>query len=155
MNRNLLTATKELLVRHEGLHLRPRPISGNDLIIGFGRNLTTSGISLSEANILLINDICSCEKQLLSHIPDIYNSLNDTRKSVLINICFSRGINDLLAQAQTLAFIKSADFERAANCMLASRWAKQTGRRAIELSELMRHGKSPIIEFSNNSYKRS
>jgi lysozyme len=40
----------------------------------------------------------------------------------------------------TLAFIGSGDFERAANGMLASRWAKQVGRRAIELSELMRKG---------------
>jgi lysozyme len=51
------------------------------------------------------------------------------------------GIKGLLEFKNTLAFIKAGDWERAANGMLASKWAKQVGMRAIELSELMRKGK--------------
>jgi lysozyme len=39
-----------------------------------------------------------------------------------------------------MAFIAVGDWERAANGMLASKWAKQVGLRAIELSEMMRKG---------------
>jgi len=60
---------------------------------------------------------------------------------VLLNMCFNLGIYGLLGFKKTLAYIKAGDWERAANNMLVSRWAKQVGRRAIELSELMRKGK--------------
>ena len=46
----------------------------------------------------------------------------------------------LLELKNTLAFIGAGDWERAANGMLASKWVKQVGMRAIELSEIMRKG---------------
>ena len=141
MKANLLERIKEQLVRHEGLRLKPYRCSAGKLTIGIGRNLDDCGISQSEAYVMLINDIMNCEKQLQSKIPDIYNSLDEVRKSVLLNMCFNLGINGLLGFKNTLAFVKAGDWERAANNMLVSKWAKQVGRRAIELSELMRKGK--------------
>lgn len=89
--------------------------------------------------VLLDNDILSCEAELLKeHLPVVYAGLNDTRKAVLVNMCFNLGISGLLGFKNTLAFIGAGDFERAANNMLASKWAKQVGLRAIELSEQMR-----------------
>lgn len=140
MEAKLMDRIKEQLVRHEGLRLKPYRCTAGKLTIGIGRNLDDSGISQSEAYIMLINDIMSCEKQLQAKIPDIYNGLDEVRKSVLLNMCFNLGINGLLGFNNTLAFIAAGDWERAANNMLVSRWAKQVGRRAIELSELMRKG---------------
>ena len=141
MEAKLLERIKEQLVRHEGLRLKPYRCTAGKLTIGIGRNLDDCGITESEAYIMLINDIMNCEKQLQARIPDIYNQLDEVRKSVLVNMCFNLGINGLLGFKNTLAFIKVGDWERAANNMLVSRWAKQVGRRAIELSELMRKGK--------------
>jgi len=141
MEAKLMDRIKEQLVRHEGLRLKPYRCTAGKLTIGIGRNLDDSGISQSEAYIMLINDIMNCEKQLQAKIPDIYNGLDEVRKSVLLNMCFNLGISGLLGFKNTLAFIKARDWERAANNMLVSRWAKQVGRRAIELSELMRKGK--------------
>jgi lysozyme len=141
MEAKLMDRIKEQLVRHEGLRLKPYHCTAGKLTIGIGRNLDDSGISQSEAYVMLINDIMNCEKQLQSKIPDIYNSLDEVRKSVLLNMCFNLGINGLLGFKNTLAFVKAGDWERAANNMLVSKWAKQVGRRAIELSELMRKGK--------------
>lgn len=141
MEAKLMDRIKEQLVRHEGLRLKPYRCTAGKLTIGIGRNLDDCGISQSEAYIMLINDIMNCEKQLQAKIPDIYNGLDAVRKSVLLNMCFNLGINGLLGFKNTLAFIKTGDWERAANNMLVSRWAKQVGRRAIELSELMRKGK--------------
>jgi lysozyme len=141
MEAKLMDRIKAQLVRHEGLRLKPYRCTAGKLTIGIGRNLDDCGITESEAYIMLINDIMICEKQLQARIPDIYNGLDEVRKSVLLNMCFNLGINGLLGFKNTLAFVKAGDWERAANGMLASKWAKQVGRRAIELSELMRKGK--------------
>ena len=155
MEAKLMDRIKEQLVRHEGLRLKPYRSTAGKLTIGFGRNLDDRGISKIEAYVLLENDIQNCERQLLDEIPTIYKALDEVRKSVLLNMCISipqsrfaslrepcyLGINGLLGFKNTLAFIQAGDWERAANNMLVSRWAKQVGRRAIELSELMRKGK--------------
>jgi len=141
MEAKLLERIKEQLVRHEGLRLKPYRCTSGKLTIGIGRNLDDSGISQTEAYVLMENDIKNCEKQLLDEISEIYNGLDEVRKSVLLNMCFNLGIKGLMGFNNTLAFIAAGDWERAANGMLASKWAKQVGRRAIELSELMRKGK--------------
>jgi lysozyme len=141
MEAKLLERIKEQLVRHEGLRLKPYRCTAGKLTIGIGRNLEDCGISQAEAYVLLENDIQNCERQLLDEIPEIYNALDEVRKSVLLNMCFNLGIGGLLGFNNTLAFIAAGDWERAANGMLASKWAKQVGRRAIELSELVRKGK--------------
>jgi lysozyme len=140
MEKALLQKVKDQLLRHEGLKLKPYRCPAGKLTIGVGRNLEDCGISQKEAFILLENDILRCERDLMGHIPITYIELNETRKSVLLNMCFNLGISGLMEFKNTLAFIGSGDFERAANGMLASKWAKQVGRRAIELSELMRKG---------------
>jgi lysozyme len=66
-------------------------------------------------------------------------SIPQSRFAPLREPCYL-GINGLLGFKNTLEFIKAGDWERAANGMLASKWAKQVGMRAIELSELMRKG---------------
>ncbi len=145
MEANLLERMKEQLLRHEGLRLKPYRCTAGKLTTGVGRNIDDCGISQTEAYVLLENDIPrsgrgqaqNCEQQLLDEIPEIYNGLDKVRKSVLLNICFNLGIGGLLSFNNTLAFIAAVDCERAANGMLASKWAKQVGRRAIELSELM------------------
>jgi len=140
MTEALMNRIKAQLVRHEGLRLKPYRCTAGKLTIGIGRNLDDRGISQKEAYVLLENDIQNCEKQLLDEIPEIYNGLDDVRKSVLLNMCFNLGIKGLLEFKNTLAFIAAGDWERAANGMLASKWAKQVGKRAIELSEMMRKG---------------
>ncbi|MDP3115465.1 MAG: glycoside hydrolase family protein [Candidatus Cloacimonadaceae bacterium] len=140
MEQILLQKVKEQLLRHEGLKLKPYRCTAGKLTIGVGRNLDANGISQKEAIYLLENDILHCETELLEHIPLVYLRLNDIRKSVLLNMCFNLGITGLMGFKNTLAFIGAGDFERAANNMLVSKWAKQVGRRAIELSELMRKG---------------
>ena len=140
MEQTLLTQVKEQLIRHEGLRLKLYCCTAGKLTIGVGRNLDDCGISKSEAMVLLDNDILRCEAELIEHLPAVYTGLNDNRKAVLVNMCFNLGISGLIRFKNTLAFISAGDFERAANNMLASKWAKQVGIRAIELSELMRKG---------------
>ena len=141
MTEALMNRIKAQLVRHEGLRLKPYRCTAGRLTIGIGRNLDDCGVSQTEAYVLLENDIQNFEKQLLDEIPEIYNGLDEVRKSVLLNMCFNLGMGGLLEFNHTLAYVAAGDWERAANGMLASKWAKQVGRRAIELSEMMRKGK--------------
>ena len=141
MTEELMNRIKAQLVRHEGLRLKPYRCTAGKLTIGIGRNLDDRGISQKEAYALLERDILDFEQQLLNAIPDVYNGLDEVRQSVLLNMCFNLGLKGLLEFKNTLAFIGAGDWERAANNMLASKWAKQVGMRAIELSEMMRKGK--------------
>jgi len=141
MTESLLNRIKAQLVRHEGLRLKPYRCTAGKLTIGIGRNLDDRGISQKEAYAMLERDILDFEQQLLDEIPDVYNGLDEVRQSVLLNMCFNIGLKGLLEFKNTLGFVAAGDWERAANNMLASKWAKQVGMRAIELSELMRKGK--------------
>ena len=140
MTETLMNRIKAQLVRHEGLRLKPYRCTAGKLTIGIGRNLEDRGISQKEAYAMLERDIADCEQGLIDEIPEVYNKLDEVRQSVLLNMCFNLGIKGLLEFKNTLAFIRAGDWERAANGMLASKWAKQVGKRAIELSELMRKG---------------
>ena len=140
MTEALMNRIKAQLVRHEGLRLKPYRCTAGKLTIGIGRNLDDRGISRKEAYAMLERDIQDCEQWLIDKIPDIYNNLDEVRQSVLLNMCFNLGIKGLLGFKNTLDFIGAGDWERAANNMLASKWAKQVGMRAIELSEMMRKG---------------
>lgn len=140
MEAKQMNLLKQQLLRHEGLRLKPYRCTAGKLTIGVGRNLEARGISQQEADMLLENDILDCERQLLDSIPMVYEGLNETRQNVLINMCFNLGLKGLLNFKNTLSHIEAGDWERAANGMLASRWAKQVGLRAIELAEQMRKG---------------
>ena len=154
MTESLLNRIKAQLVKHEGIRMKPYRCTAGKLTIGIGRNLDDRGISQKEAYAMLERDIQDCEQWLIDEIPDVYNKLDEVRQSVLVNMCISipqsrfaplrepcyLGIKGLLGFNNTLAYIGAGDWERAANGMLASKWAKQVGLRAIELSELMRKG---------------
>ena len=140
MEQTFLQKAETLLKKHEGLRLRPYRCTSGKLTIGVGRNLEDCGITEQEAKELLKNDILRCELELITNIPDIYSNLSENRKLVLLDMSFNLGIKGFLQFKTTLGFIKSGEYEKAANQMLTTKWAKQTGARAIELSQLMRKG---------------
>ncbi len=89
MEAKLLERIKEQLVRHEGLRLKPYRCTAGKQIIGIGRNLDDRGISQKEAYAMLERDIADCEQWLIDEIPEVYNKLDEVRKSVLLNTCSS------------------------------------------------------------------
>jgi len=127
---------EDMLVRHEGLELKPyRDIVGK-LTIGVGRNLDDNGITEDEARYLLQNDITRHALELGDAFPVVRN-LDETRYYVLLNMAFNMGIPRLRDFKKMWAAIDSGDFREASRQMMDSRWAGQVGRRATELAELM------------------
>ena len=70
-------------------------------------------------------------------------ALSEPRRAVLIDMAFNLGIGGLLAFTRTLAAMQAGAWVRAADEMLASRWAAQVGPRAHFLATMMREGVWP------------
>lgn len=129
---------EDMLIRHEGLMLKPYRDSVNKLTIGVGRNLDDVGISRDEAIYLLKNDIQKVVAQA-KQFP-WYDKLSNPRKQVVLNMIFNLGITRFSQFRKTIGFIANGDYTAAAKEMLDSKWAKQVGKRATELAGIMERG---------------
>jgi lysozyme len=129
---------REQLERHEGLRLKPYKDTVGKLTIGIGRNLDDKGISREEAFTLLDNDIAEVVRQLEQ--VDEYQALDEIRQTVLANLCFNVGFKGIIGFKRMWRALAKRDYAAAAAEMLDSKWAKQVGRRATELAEIMRTG---------------
>ena len=130
----------EQLKIHEGMKLKPYKCTAGKLTIGIGRNLENVGISEDEANMLLRHDIQEATRQLLHAFPWM-GDLNDARISAMINFTFNVGIGTVKKFENTLSYMQSGEWNKAADEMMDSRWARQVGNRAIEVTEQIRTGK--------------
>lgn len=127
------------LIEEEGMKLKPYRCSAGKLTIGVGRNLEDKGLSNEEALFLLQNDIIEAVKELKKAFL-FFDSLNETRQIVLIDMCFNLGINGLKKFKKMIKALENKDFSLASKEMLSSCWAKQVGARARSLALLMETG---------------
>ena len=127
---------KEQLVRHEGLKLTVYDCPAGYQTIGVGRNLEGKGITEEEAFYLLNNDIDYFTEQLKNNI-DWFDEIPEEKQNVLINMAFNLGVSGLLNFKNMLLAVKEERWIDASTEMLDSKWAKQVGNRAIELSGIM------------------
>lgn len=133
----------ERIKRHEGLRLNPYTDSTNHISIGWGRNLTDKGITENEANEMLAHDIAEAERDLQDLTLDFRYNLdlvNAVRQGVLVEMIFQLGFPGFLGFKKMLAALEVGDFKEASQEMLRSLWARQTPKRAKELSEIMCDG---------------
>ena len=130
----------EQLKIHEGVKLKPYKCTAGKLTIGIGRNLEDVGISMEEAEYFLQNDIAEARSQLLHAFPWM-GEFNDARISAMINFTFNVGIGTVKKFENTLSYMQSGEWDKAADEMMDSRWARQVGNRAIEVTEQIRTGK--------------
>ena len=137
----------EMLKRHEGevktngRHVAYKCPEGY-WTIGVGRNIDPeNGIGLSdeEVNFLLENDILRVIKELSSEYP-WFNDLDDVRKDAMIDIAFNLGATRLRGFRRALAAMEAANYKEAATEFLDSRWAKQVGGRALEVTDMIASG---------------
>jgi len=130
---------RDLLIGHESFEQFPYTDTTGHLTIGIGRNLTDRGVSTSEALAMLDNDIIYFVNRL-NHYLTFFDSLDDIRKIVLVDMCFNLGVHGLLAFDRMLDAMKDGNFKLAAIEMLDSKWAGQVKGRADQLASMMRDG---------------
>lgn len=129
---------KEYIRRYEGLRLKPYTCPTGHLTIGYGHNLE-NGISKEAAEFMLKQDLLAAELAVSKKFL-WWNSLNEVRQFVLVDMAFNMGLARLCTFKKMLAAVERGDYATAAKEMLNSRWAVQVGRRAQELAEMMKKG---------------
>ena len=133
------TTATDMLKLHEGCELNPYTCTSNRLSIGYGRNIEDRGITLAEANYLLKNDIVYFGKQLWETYA-WYRDLDEIRQAVCIDMAFNLGMGGFSQFKKMHAAMAIADYDKAANEMLNSRWANQVGFRSTRLAATMTSG---------------
>lgn len=134
----------EDLIRDEGVRNKPYKDSVGKTTIGVGRNLDDVGLSDDEVEYLLRNDIARTRADLEHHLPWVKN-LDIVRYNVLMNMAFNMGADTpgkgLLSFRNTLRYVRNGEWEKAAQGILNSKYAKQVGVRADRLAAKMREGR--------------
>jgi lysozyme len=125
--------------RHEGFRARVYPDSLGKMTIGYGRCLTTEGISEDEAYMLLDNDITHLKQDLPNSFP-WWSALDPIRQDVITEMCFQLGIQGVAKFPSMIAAIKLGDYVAAAREMQNSAWHIQTPDRCEELAQIMETG---------------
>jgi len=138
------TTLKQLLFQTQGYKRTPYLNQDGVLTVGIGRNLADRGISLSEAYIMLENDIDYFDDKLRD-LLDFYCRLSPARQAILIDMCFSLGVIGLLKLKDMLRCLSEGEYECASRNMLMSDWAKISNR-AQELAKFMALDMSPTSE---------
>lgn len=142
------------LILHEGLKLKLYKCPAGYLTIGVGRNVETNpiteeekkvvgdwehGITENGAKYLLKNDIIKAHKNCKKFI-ECYKELDDERQYALLDMCFNLGIVGLLKFRKMLFAMEIGDYRGAAKECLNSKYAKDTGKRAIRIARTIERG---------------
>ncbi len=143
------------LSMHEGIRLQAYRCPAGYLTIGIGRNLETNPITAEEERVigdwkrgitknaafyLLRNDIARVEKGCRAHIP-FFDKLDDERRYALLDMAFNLGIAGLLKFKKMLSYLGVGNYRQAAVECLASKYAKDTGRRAERIAKTIETGR--------------
>jgi lysozyme len=134
-----MSKLREMLIRHEGLRLRPYRCTGGKLTIGVGHNLDDNGITHEIAMLLLQQDIANTLEELHAAYPWIVN-MSVVRQDALADMAFNLGLPRLRQFTKTLKALSIGDYLEAHHQMLDSLWAQQVGTRARELAQMILTG---------------
>lgn len=109
--------------------------------VGYGHAHVQPGTvwTQAQAEAQLKQDVLEHNAKLAARIPWL-TGLDPVRRRVLQNMAFNLGVDGLLGFKNTLEFVRTGQYARAADGMLASKWAKQVGLRAVRLAQHMRTG---------------
>lgn len=136
------------LKRDEGLVLKAYQDTVGVWTIGYGHAHVQPGTvwTAEQAETALRQDVLEHNAKLAAALPWV-NGLDPVRRRVLQNMAFNLGVGDakrgtgLLGFKNTLEFVRTGQYDRAADGMLASKWAKQVKGRATRLAQQMRTGR--------------
>ena len=141
----MISNIRDLLSLHEGRVTHAYQDSLGYWTIGVGHLIDKrKGGKLPEHIIdaLLDYDIKKHADELFAALPWA-KTLDEVRQTVLIDMAFNLGVSGLLTFKNTLRAVQERRWGDAADGMLASKWAKQVGKRADRLAQMMKSGAWP------------
>lgn len=134
---------REQIMQHEGWKEYAYEDSRGYLTIGYGHLIDKrrgGGISRRIGALLLDDDLYAARAAVDKHWPWA-QEMSQARYEVLINMAFNLGAAGVLSFRKMLAAAQAGKYAEAADEMLDSKWARQVGLRAAELSQQMRTGR--------------
>jgi len=108
--------------------------------------IPTIGYGFAIKDLVLEEDLCDeillrklriLGRSVMGKFP-FFDSLPSECKSVLMEMCSQLGVRGVSKFKKALKAMESGDWEKAADEMLDSKWAKQTPGRAKEMSDIIR-----------------
>ena len=132
---NSICIAKTLVERHEGRRNLAYEDHLANITIGVGRNLDGKGLTNSEIDLLLTNDINECFEDLSNF--RWFADANISQQAAFIDWRFQLGGAGIRRFKRTLEYLDVGDYTQASKEMLNSVWANQTPNRANEISRLI------------------
>ena len=131
-----------MIKRHEGVETHAYECSEGKVTVGVGRNIDQEGgigLSDDEVDYLLQNDIERVVKELSAEYP-WFSDLDDVRRDAMVDISFNLGATRLRLFKRALSAMEAGKYKEAATEFLDSKWARQVGGRALELTDMISSG---------------
>lgn len=134
MNERLVNSIK----KHEGFVPKFYRDSLDFWTVGYGTRMNEVEVSKELATEWLMKELEEKYEQL--RYVQGFELLSDVRKDVLLEMAYQMGVSGVMKFQKMWAAIRGERWERAADEMLDSRWAKsQTPKRAAVLAWRFRH----------------
>jgi len=130
---SLLDKIKE----HEGFRSSVYQCTQGVDTIGYGFAIKDLELTKEIAEQILIKKIANLESNISKKF-EWYHTAPQEAKEVVINMCYQLGLSGFSKFKKTIYLLETEQYEEASVEMLDSLWAKQTPRRAKELSEVLR-----------------
>ena len=108
--------------------------------------IPTIGYGFAIKDLILQEDLCDeillrklriLGRSVMGKFP-FFDSLPSDCKDVLMEMCYQLGVTGVSKFKKALKAMEDGDWEKAADEMLDSKWAKQTPNRAKEMSNIIR-----------------
>jgi len=131
-----------MLKRHEGVETHAYECSEGKVTVGVGRNIDKEGgigLSDDEVDYLLQNDVERVIKELAAEYP-WFSDLDDVRRDAMVDISFNLGATRLRLFKRALSAMEVGNYAEASTEFLDSKWARQVGGRALELTDMISSG---------------
>ena len=143
------------LVKHEGLLRKPYYDSRGNLTVGIGFNLNDinnqkilsklnikkedlkRGLNDNQVKALFDESMKIAKADALKYLPNLYSHPVQVQNAI-IDMSFNLGYNRLNKFTDLKKSLMKRDYKTAANNMLKSLWARQVGKRANYLADLVR-----------------
>jgi len=127
----------ESIKKHEGFVEHVYDDSLGIPTIGYGFAIKDLVLEEDICEEILLRKLRQLSRTVMNKFP-FFDSLPPDAKSVLMEMCYQLGVTGVSKFKKALKAMDNSDWEKAADEMLDSKWAKQTPNRAKEMSNIIR-----------------
>ena len=142
----------ESIKHHEGFVEHVYDDSLGIPTIGYGFAIKDLVLEEDLCDEILLRKLRKLGRSVMGKFP-FFDSLPPDCKEVLMEMCYQLGVTGVSKFKKALKAMEDGDWEKAADEMLDSKWAKQTPRRAKEMSDIIRslHEEKSSSEGDSNT----